>query len=147
MSLEHYRNLENMFHAAPIQKILSGAEMKVSEGKATYKLAIKQDYFHAAEAMHGAIYFKMLDDAAYFAAASMESTYFLLTKTYNIEFIRPVLIDQLIAVGEIISVEENRFLSKSSIQNSARKVVATGEGIFVRSKKLLANQGGYLPLI
>jgi len=144
MSLKHFRGLEHMFHAAPIQDMLHGAEMKVSEGSAVYKLVIKKDYFHAAEALHGAIYFKLLDDAAYFAAASMEMTYFLLTKSYTLQFIRPVEVDELTATGTIVTVDKDTFVAKSSIVNSQGKVVATGEGTFVRSKKLLADQVGYI---
>jgi len=132
-----------MFHAAPIQEMLSGATMKVEAKKATYKLSIKKDYFHAAEALHGAIYFKLLDDAAYFAAASQEDTYFLLTRSYSIHFKRPVEIDQLTAIGEVISEENGVIVSRSLITNSAGKIVAEGKGEFVRSKKLLIDQVGY----
>lgn len=143
MSKAHYSKLERMFHAAPIQEILSGAEMEVEDRKATYSLSIKEDYFHAAEALHGAVYFKLLDDAAYFAAASLEDTYFLLTKSYTIHFKRPVEVDQLTALGEVISEDQGVIVSKSVITNGAGKVVAEGEGQFVRSKKLLIDQVGY----
>lgn len=143
MNSAHYQNLERMFHVAPIQKIFSGARMQVSEGKSIYNLNVSKDYFHAADALHGTVYFKLLDDAAYFAAASKEQTFFLLTKSYNIQFIRPVEVDQLIAVGELVSQKGNVFVAKSSITNSQGKIVATGEGIFVKSKKLLSDQQGY----
>lgn len=143
MSKSHYQNLVRMFHAAPIQNILNGAQMHVADGKSTYSLNVNEAYFHAAGALHGAVYFKLLDDAAYFAAASKEETYFLLTKSYKIEFIRPVEVDQLTATGELISQEQNIFIAKSTITNKQGKVVASGEGIFVRSKKLLSEQQGY----
>lgn len=143
MSDRHYRNLERMFHAAPIQGILIDAEMLVEKGKASYSLNISPDYFHAASALHGAVYFKLLDDAAYFAAASMEETYFLLTKTYTIHFKRPVEIDRLTAIGELVQTSEGVFTSKSRVINSAGKIVAEGEGVFVRSKKRLIDQNGY----
>lgn len=143
MNKEHLENLERMFHAAPIQDMLKGAMMKVGDGKATYVLDISKEYFHAAAALHGAIYFKLLDDAAYFAAASLEETYFLLTKSYTIHFKRPVEIDRLTAVGEVVSEHNGEIVAKSSIINSGGKIVAEGEGSFVRSKKLLADQDGY----
>ena len=34
-------------------------------------MPIKKDYFHALEAIHGSVYFKILDDAAFFAAQSV----------------------------------------------------------------------------
>ncbi|MCE7992203.1 MAG: PaaI family thioesterase [Roseivirga sp.] len=140
---EHYQRLEQMFHKAPIQGMLPGASMKVSEGKAEYSLQIEEDYFHAANAMHGAIYFKLLDDAAYFAAASLETECFILTKSYTIHFRRPVEADSLRALGEVVSVENGEFIAKSSIFNSAGKLVAQGEGIFVKGPKPLTSLPAY----
>lgn len=140
---EHYQKLERLFHSAPIQDFLSGASVQVSEGAAKYTLDITKAYYHAAEAMHGAIYFKMLDDAAYFAAASLEKEYFILTKSYTIHFRRPVEIDTLIAEGEVISVEDGQLVAKSKITNGAGKVVAHGEGVFVKGPKLLSSLPGY----
>lgn len=140
---EHYQRLEQMFHSAPIQELLPGARMKVSEGKAEYILDINEAYFHAAQAMHGAIYFKMLDDSAYFAAASLETEYFILTKSYNIHFRRPVEADTLKAIGEVVTADKDQSVARSTIYNSNDKVVAQGEGIFVKGPKLLSSLPGY----
>jgi hypothetical protein len=32
---------------------------------------VRPDFFHAAHAVHGSVYFKALDDAAFFAVASL----------------------------------------------------------------------------
>lgn len=141
--IEHYQKLEKMFYGAPIQGFLSGVSVKVSEGKAEYTLNIKEAYFHGADAMHGAIYFKMLDDAAYFAAASLETEYFMLTKSYTIHFRRPVLVDTLTAIGEVVSVDKGEVIAKSVIYNKEGKVVANGEGIFVKGPKPLSSLSGY----
>ncbi len=143
MSNKHYSRLEKMFGMAPIQDMLVDGKMHVEEGKSTYSLSISSAYFHAAEALHGAVYFKLLDDAAYFAAASTEPTYFLLTKSYTIHFKRPVEEDTLTAFGELIEKRDGQLIAKSRIVNSQGKEVAHGEGVFVRSKKLLIDQEGY----
>lgn len=143
MSNSHFEGLIRMFHSAPIQEILMGAAINLEEGKAEYELEIKRDYFHAAEALHGAIYFKLLDDSAYFAAATLEREYFLLTKSYQIHFKRPVQEDTLIAKGEVLSRTEKEIIASSVIYNAQGKVVANGEGVFVRSKKLLSDQPGF----
>ncbi len=143
MSNRHFEGLIRIFHSAPIQELLEGAVISLEEGKATYQLQIKEEYFHAADALHGAIYFKLLDDSAYFAAATLEQEYFLLTKSYQINFKRPVQEDVLTAKGEVLSVSEKEIISKSTIYNSAGRVVADGQGIFVKSRKLLKEQSGY----
>jgi uncharacterized protein (TIGR00369 family) len=140
----HYRNLETLFQSAPLnQGIFKGSELEVEFERATLRLAIGNQYFHAADAMHGAIYFKLLDDSAYFAAASIEKTYFLLTKSYTIHFRRPVMEDTLTAIGKVIEVNEREILATSEIYNSAGKLVANGEGVFVRSTKRLQALDGF----
>ena len=141
---DHYQQLERMFQAAPLnQGIFAGSVLTVSERKAVYELTISEKYFHAAHAMHGAIYFKQLDDAAYFAAASLETEFFILTKTYQIKFIRPVGEDQLRAEGEVLSQNEKEIIARSVIRNSQGKVVGEGHGVFVKGPKRLIDLPGY----
>jgi uncharacterized protein (TIGR00369 family) len=140
----HYRKLEALFQSAPLnQGIFKGSELEVEFERATLRLTIGNQYFHAADAMHGAIYFKLLDDSAYFAAASIEKTYLLLTKSYTIHFRRPVMEDTLTAIGKVIEVSERGILATSEIYNSAGKLVANGEGVFVRSTKRLLTLDGF----
>uniref|UniRef100_UPI00404849F2 PaaI family thioesterase n=1 Tax=Roseivirga sp. TaxID=1964215 RepID=UPI00404849F2 len=140
----HYRKLERLFQAAPLnQGIFKGSELEVEFERATLRLTIGNQYFHAADAMHGAIYFKLLDDSAYFAAASIEKTYFLLTKSYTIHFRRPVMDDTLTAIGKVTEVNEREILAASEIYNSAGKLVANGEGIFVKGPNRLDELYGF----
>jgi uncharacterized protein (TIGR00369 family) len=140
----HYRKLETLFQSATLnQGIFKGSELEVEFEKATLRLAIGKQYFHAADAMHGAIYFKLLDDSAYFASASIEKTYFLLTKSYTIHFRRPVMEDDLTAIGKVMEVNEKEILAASEIYNSAGKLVANGEGIFVKGAKRLDELKGF----
>ena len=133
-----------MFQAAPLnQGIFAGSVMKVEEGRASYELSIGRQYFHAAHAMHGAIYFKLLDDAAYFAAASLVTDNFILTKSYQVRFIRPVEEEHLRAEGEVLSQNEKEIIAKSVIYNSQGKKVGEGEGIFVKGPKKLMDLPGY----
>ncbi|MGW8121509.1 PaaI family thioesterase [Roseivirga echinicomitans] len=141
--LEHFRRLERLFDAAPLnQGIFAGSQLSVSDREATLELTIGSQYFHAADAMHGAIYFKLLDDSAYFASASVERTFFLLTKSYTIHFRRPVFEDHLKAIGKVISVNEKEIISSSEIYNQEGKLVAHGEGVFVRGPKRLEELPG-----
>ena len=46
--------------------------------------------FHAADAAHGTVYFKMMDDAAFYACNSLVTDRFLLTTAFNLLFTRPL---------------------------------------------------------
>jgi acyl-coenzyme A thioesterase PaaI-like protein len=53
-------------------------------GAARIRFDVEPGVHHAAGAAHGTIYFKMLDDAAFYAANSLVSDRFLLTTAFNV---------------------------------------------------------------
>ena len=61
-----------------------------AQGIARIRFTIDERYFHAAGAAHGTIYFKMLDDAAFYAANSLVTDRFLLTTAFNLLFTKPI---------------------------------------------------------
>ena len=76
MQEQHFKKLENMYHAAPFQELIK-SKLKISEGEAELEMVIDPILHHAANAIHGFVYFKMMDDVAIFAANSMEKEFFL----------------------------------------------------------------------
>lgn len=141
---EHFDRLIRLFQSAPINKgIFKNSSIDLAEGKAEYLFKVDQSFFHGANALHGAIYFKLLDDAAYFAAATLITDHFLVTKSYEVHFVRPVHLELLIAKGQVIEKDEHEIKAASEIFNEQGKLVAKGEGVFVRSKKFLSELEGY----
>ena len=87
MTHTHYKILENIYLNANLNKeIYNDTEIKISKNYSKITTPVKDDYFHALNAIHGSVYFKMLDDAAFFAAQSVVKDYMLLTKSFNITF-------------------------------------------------------------
>ena len=141
---EHFDRLIRLFQSAPINKgIFKNSSIDLAEGKAEYLFKVEQSFFHGANALHGAIYFKLLDDAAYFAAATLVTDQFLVTKSYQVQFVRPVHLERLIAKGSVIEMNDLEIIAGSEIFNEQGKLVAKGEGVFVRSKKFLSELEGY----
>lgn len=66
----HHRKLERMYLGAPINRYFR-PRIEIGDGRAAVSIPIREEFFHAAHAAHGAIYFKALDDAAFFAANSL----------------------------------------------------------------------------
>jgi len=67
---EHYRKLEHMYASAPCNKYYAPT-LQVGDGYAELIISVRSDFFHSAGAVHGAVYFKALDDAAFFAVSSL----------------------------------------------------------------------------
>ena len=78
----HYTALENMYRSAPINEFYR-PEIEVRDSEATIRIEVSDRLFHAGGAVHGAVYFKVLDDAAFFAANSLEREVFVLTTVFN----------------------------------------------------------------
>lgn len=139
----HYQKLEWMYlHAAPINKFFKPA-ISITEGQAIITMESSAKFFHAANAVHGSVYFKMLDDASFFAVNSLVSDAFVLTTNYNVNLLRPVVYGELRAEGEVIFNARNNFVAEAKLYNKNNDLIATGSGSFVKSKIALDERVGY----
>jgi uncharacterized protein (TIGR00369 family) len=142
MSLEeHYRKLEHMYHHAPVNLEFK-PRLHVSDKRAEIEMEVDPRYFHAANALHGAVYFKMLDDASFFAANSIVDDVFVLTAGFQLHFFRPVDKGTLRAVGELEYASSNLFVCKVRLYVKDQEV-AYGTGSFMKSRHPLTEEIGY----
>ena len=86
---DHFAKLERMYASAPINRYFA-PELRVSEGRADLVIPVRADFFHAAHAVHGSVYFKALDDSAFFAVSSLVLDVFVLTVSFNVYLTRPI---------------------------------------------------------
>jgi len=144
VNLPHFQKLERMYLVANIQKLMfETTTIKISEGEAEVGLTVQEKYHHAGAAMHGAVYFKLLDDAAYFAANSVIEDVFLLTSSFNVNLIRPVASGKIRAIGKLKSQSKNVIIAEATIYNEQGKEVAFGTGTFMKSGVALTPEIGY----
>ena len=129
---EHFRKLERMYAAAPVNEYFR-PELKVSEGQAEVIIPVRREFFHAANAVHGAIYFKALDDAAFFAVSSVVTDVFVVTVTYNVYLTRPVSEGSMRAVGRVVHRSKQLFLAEAELFDDRGKQVARGSGSFMKT--------------
>lgn len=139
----HFSALESMYLAAPINKEIYHPTIKVSKGEAEIEIPLSDKFHHAGHAVHGSVYFKMLDDAAYFAANSLETEVFVLTTSFTTYLTRPVKEGSLRAVGKVVNKNRSQFIAESVVYDSRDKEIGRGNGIFVRGKLPLVDAMGY----
>lgn len=142
MSEQHYQALANMYLAAPINEVYQ-PEIIIGKGEATIEIDVKASYFHAGGAVHGSVYFKMLDDAAFFAANSLEKSVFVLTTSFTTYLTRPISSGRIRAIGKVVNHNRTQFICEAIAYNDKGKEIARGSGIFVRSKMPLVDAMGY----
>jgi uncharacterized protein (TIGR00369 family) len=140
---EHFRKLERMYHGAPINAWYRPT-IRVSTGTAELQLAVRPEFFHAAHAVHGSVYFKALDDAAFFAVSSLVTDVFVLTASYNVYLTRPVTEGLLKASGRVVHRSRSLFLADAELVDDQQRLVARGTGSFMRSTIALTPDVGYV---
>ncbi|HEX8793378.1 MAG TPA: PaaI family thioesterase [Polyangiaceae bacterium] len=129
----HFRKLERMYAAAPINAWF-GPTLSVAEGAAEIRIPLRSEFHHAAGAVHGAVYFKALDDATFFAASSVVQEVFVLTAHFEIDLLRPVVAGELRAVARVTERGERRILAEGDLFDGEGNIVARGRGSFAKSK-------------
>ena len=141
----HYKKLEHMYLAAPVNlEIYKGITIAISDQKAELTLKVEEKFFHAAGAIHGSVYFKLLDDAAFFAVNSLVEDVFVYTVSFNVQLLRPVSSGIIRSVGEVKFKSTNLFIADSTLFDASNRVVGRGSGNFMRSKIALTSQIGYV---
>ena len=131
-----------MYLAAPINRIVK-PKISISEGRAEVEIEVRGDLFHSAGAVHGSVYFKMLDDAAFFAANSLEQSVFVLTTSFTIYLTRPVSAGTIRAVGTVTTETKTQFLAESIAYDARGKEIGRGSGLFVRGRQSLDDVVSY----
>jgi uncharacterized protein (TIGR00369 family) len=104
---------------------------------------VKPEFFHAADAVHGSVYFKLLDDAAFFAVNSLIEDYFALTASFTTYLLRPISEGTMKATGKVVYAAARSFIAESLVVDGGGKEIARGSGNFVVSKIKLAADMGY----
>ncbi len=133
-----------MYLDANIQTMMyETTTIKISEGEAEVGLTIEEKYYHAFDAIHGSVYFKLMDDAAFFAANSVIEDVFVLTASFNINLTRPVSKGKVKAIGKIRSKTKNLIIAEATLYNEEGKEIAFGTGNFMRSRVALVPEIGY----
>lgn len=139
----HWRALEGLYNSAPINKLFDSALTILGEGRTRIAFQVDERHYHAAGAAHGTIYFKMLDDAAFYAANTLVTDRFLLTTSFNLHFSRPVKKGPMIAEGRWISGRRRVLVAEARLIDGEGEEIGRGTGTFMRSRMALSGLDGY----
>jgi uncharacterized protein (TIGR00369 family) len=139
----HWRALERLYAVAPINGVFASRLEITREGAATIRFVVEESCFHAAGAAHGTIYFKMLDDAAFYAANTLVSDRFLLTTSFNLHFTKPVRRGEVVAEGRWVSGRRRVLVAESRLVDAEGDEIGRGTGTFMRSRIPLSGLPGY----
>ncbi|WP_100260087.1 PaaI family thioesterase [Qipengyuania seohaensis] len=139
----HWRALEGLYASAPINHLFDSKLDITGEGRARITFDVTEAAYHAAGAAHGTIYFKMLDDAAFYAANTLVTDRFLLTTSFNLHFTKPVREGRVVAEGRWVSGKRRVFVAESRLVDAEGDEIGRGTGTFMKSRISLSSLPGY----
>ncbi len=131
--MNHFERLTKVYLAAPIHSFYEGISIVIEPKRSTISLPIKPSYFHGGMATHGSVYFKLLDDAAYFACQSEIQDVFIVTTNFNINLLRPIKSGLITAIGEVEFISRNLFTASAKLYDDKNRLCATGQGQFMKN--------------
>ncbi len=140
----HFRALERLYASAPINALFASRLEIAQEGRSRITFDVTRDVFHAAGAAHGTIYFKMLDDAAFYAANTLATDRFLLTTSFNLHFTKPVREGAVVAEGRWVSGRKRVFVAEARLVDAGGEEIGRGTGTLMRSRIALSGLPGYV---
>lgn len=141
----HYRALESLYRSAPVNTLFDSTLEIVGEGRSRIAFTVTEAAYHAAGAAHGTIYFKMLDDAAFYAANTLITDRFLLTTSFNLHFTKPVREGEVVAEGRWVSGRRRVLVAEARLVDAEGDEIGRGTGTFMRSRIALSSLPGYRP--
>lgn len=140
----HYRKLERMYLASNVNTMIyDTTQVTIGHETAEISLEVTSKYHHALNAMHGSVYFKLLDDAAFFAVNSIVEDVFVLTTSFNIHLIRPASQGRIRSIGKVKYASRNLFVAEATLFNLEGKEIGFGTGNFTQSKVRLETVASY----
>ena len=139
----HWRALERLYASAPINALFRSDLVIPGEGQSRITFHVEPSCYHAAGAAHGTVYFKMLDDAAFYAANTLVTDRFLLTTAFNLHFTRPIKSGVFVAEGKWISGRRRVLVAEARLLDEDGEEVGRGTGTFMRSHIALGGLDGY----
>ena len=140
---DHYAKLQRMYLNAEVNRFYE-PQIRIERGACEISIAVRNEFFHSAGAIHGSVCFKMLDDSAYFAASSVDAKNHLVTTEFSIHFVRPVSRGLLKAVGAVVYRTQRITVADAKAFDYKGRLVATGTGSFIPSQSLLSERVGYV---
>ena len=132
-----------MYTAAPVSQWY-GAAITIEKGQAEVRLTTRPEFYHAAHAVHGSVYFRALDDAAFFAVNSLVREVLVLTVSFTVHFARPVTSGELRAIGRLVHGSGRLSLGEAELLDGTGQLLARGSGVFTRSAIKLEPSIGYV---
>jgi uncharacterized protein (TIGR00369 family) len=132
-----------MYLGAPINRLYQPT-IVVEERTAEIAISVDPKFFHSAGALHGSVYFKLLDDACFFAVSSLVDDVFVLTTSFTTYLTRAVSEGRMISRGRVVHAGKGLLVAEAVVALDDGVEIGRGSGTFMKSRIPLSPELGYV---
>ena len=127
----YFQLLCDAFHQAPVTQLVRQTLVLREAGVATLTLHPDERYHHGAGSIHGGILALVLDNAGWFASATMSEGHWLATAEFNVNLLEAVSAHEPIhATGRVLRKGRNLFHAQMEAATATGLKVAVGLGAY-----------------
>ena len=142
--IRHRNGLIAQYNRADVNRIsFPGSRLSFNGYDAEISFMAESCWLHGGGKIHGAVLFKYLDEAAYFAAQLRETSFFLVTAQFQIHFLRPVSAGLLRAEGRLRQKGTQAYVAEARLFDDRGREAAFGTGTFLKSNTGLSSIESY----
>lgn len=138
---EHFRKLERMYHVLTVSRLLA-VNLTVEAGTAVVEWSGRRGLDRAG-AHEDAICFRMVSDAALFAANSIEMENVLTTVDFNVRFLHGAAQGGMFCNGLAVHRADSLFFAQAELFDGQGRCLAIGSGTLRPTDVALASMAGY----
>lgn len=114
--------------------------MTISNGTADLTMSLGTEYEQALGSVHGMIFFKVVDETAFYAAQSLVPDVWLTTASVHMNITGPLSSGSTVAAhAQVLHQTRSSFIVESRVTNAAGDLVAQATVTMVRTKQPLPN--------
>lgn len=138
--VRHRNGLIAQYSGADVNRIsFPGSRLSFNGFDAEITFQADDCWLHGGGKIHGAVLFKYLDEAAYFAAQVRETRFFLVTAQFQIHFLRPLDTGLLRAEGRLRQKGTQAYVAEARLFDGKGREAAFGTGTFLKSHTALSS--------
>lgn len=141
---DHIRRLERMYHNANTNALIPANLDIVDRGRAELKMPIDERYLQAGQAVHGMLYFKAMDEVAFYAAQSLVTDMMLLTESMNIHFTRPLFMGTMHADAQVIKTGRTVHIVEARVSDEQGRLSSFATATFMPGRLPLGDIDDYV---
>jgi uncharacterized protein (TIGR00369 family) len=127
----YFAILRDAFHEAPITKLVRQTMEIPARGTVRITLHADPRHHHGAGRVHGGILGLVLDNAGFFASATMTDGYWVATVEYKVNLLDAVADEDVVVTGRVLRKGRHLVHAEMNATTAAGVNVAVGLGTYV----------------